>query len=306
MISMKKSRCYIIAILLGLSQVSGAFTRLAPERHHFLSVDGAIGYASLTNNSEALQSGLGVAANVGIGYRVYYNRFLFSTGIEGYYLYNTHSMNDVQRQLNMIDTEGMPFTLLADATNGSDVCHTISLNLPILFGGEFRRFYFLLGPKVSYNIFGQAESSAMLTTKGQYERYIGVFEDMPNHQLQTRLTTSGKQPLLWNIDILAHIELGARLGDLFFMTGADVPKSNQRFYIALYADYGILNIRNSTSMGDRLGYRETTDKGVEFYMTPAMMCNELYEAKIHQYQVGVKATFLFELPQRKACVICKD
>lgn len=30
-----KSRCYLLAILLGFSQVSGAYTRLTPERHHF-------------------------------------------------------------------------------------------------------------------------------------------------------------------------------------------------------------------------------------------------------------------------------
>lgn len=303
---MTKSRCYFLAILLGLSQVSGAFTRLAPERHHFLSVDGALGYASLTNNSPDLKSGSGVAADVGVGYRVFYNNFLFSTGLEGYYLYNAHTMSNMQRQLSMIDTEGMPFTLIADATNGSDVCHSISLNIPVLFGGEFKKFYFLAGPKLSYNIFGQAESSTMLTTKGQYERYIGVFEDMPNHQLQTSPLTSGRQPLSWNLDVLAHAEIGLRLGDLFFMTGADIPKPKQRFYIAIYADYGVLNIRSSTSSGDRLGYRETADNGVEFFLTPAMMCNELHDAAVHQYQVGIKAAFLFELPQHKDCVICKE
>ena len=303
---MMKSRCYIIAILLGLSQVAGAFTRLSPERHHFLSVDGAIGYASLDNNSADLQSGVGAAANIGVGYRVYYNTFLFATGLEAYYLYNTHTMSSVQCQLDMVDTEGMPFTLLADATQGNDVCHSLSLNIPVLFGWEYRRFYFIAGPKVSYNIFGQAESSAMLTTKGQYERYIGIFEDMPNHQLQTSSVTSGKQPLSWNLDLLLHIELGARLGDLLFMSGADIPKPKHRFYIALYADYGVLNIRNTSATGDRLGYRETAERGVEFYLTPAMMCNQLQDAAVHQYQVGVKATFLLELPQHKECVICKD
>lgn len=301
-----KSRCYLLAILLGFSQVSGAYTRLTPERHHFLSVDAAIGYASLDNNAADIKSGSGAAVNVGVGYRVYYNRFLFSTGVEWYYLYNVHSMAGVQRKLDMMDTEGMPFTLIAEATNGRDVCHSFNLNIPVLFGGEFRKFYFLLGPKISYNFYGQAESSAMLTTKGEYERYIGVFEDMPNHQLQTSSVSSGKLPLTWNIDILAHFEAGLRLGDLILMTGADIPKPKQRFYVALYADYGILNIHRNASTGERLGYRETTDNGVEFYMTPALLSNELRNIEVHQYQVGIKATILFELPQRKPCVICKD
>ena len=65
-----KSHCYLLAILLGFSQVSGAYTRLTPERHHFLSVDAAIGYASLDNKAADLKSGTGVAANIGVGYRV--------------------------------------------------------------------------------------------------------------------------------------------------------------------------------------------------------------------------------------------
>ena len=55
---MTKSRCYFLAILLGLSQVSGAFTRLAPERHHFLSVDGGQGLRNVIFGSVSLRPSL--------------------------------------------------------------------------------------------------------------------------------------------------------------------------------------------------------------------------------------------------------
>lgn len=306
---MKWRYSILLAIVLGFTQVSGAFTRLTPEQRHFLSIDGSVGYASLTNNSELLRSGSGVAANIGVGYRLFHNNFLFSVSAEGYYMLNAHSMSDAKLAVDMIDTEGDPFRMTADASDGSDICHSVSVNLPLLFGGEFRRFYFLVGPKLSYNIWGQATTKGFLTTKGEYERYIGIFEDMPNHYFETsKPITSGVQPLIWNLDVMAHVEIGARLGNAVFLTGADVPKYKQRYYLAFYMDYGLLNIRTSTPSGNRLEciQSDPTTAPPQFVLTPAVMSNEMGDATIHQYSFGIKATILFELPQQKPCVFCRD
>lgn len=306
---MKWRYSIVLAILLGFTQVSGAFTHLTPEQRHFVSIDGSLGYASLINNSPELQSGAGMAATIGVGYRLFRNNFLFSVSAEGYYMLNAHSMSDVRLTVDMIDTEGMSFRMTADASDGSDLCHSVSVNLPLLFGGEFHRFYFLVGPKLSYNIWGQATTKGTLTTKGEYERYIGVFEDMPNHYFETKKPiTSGTQPLTWDLDVMAHLEIGARLGNAVFLTGADIPKYKQRYYLSLYFDYGLLNIRTSTPSGNRLEciQPDPATAPPQFILTPAVMSNEMGDAKIHQYSFGIKATILFELPQKKPCVFCKD
>ena len=146
---MKWRYSIVLAIMLGFTQVSGAWTHLTPEERHFISIDGSVGYASLTNTSSELKSGSGVAANFGVGYRLLYNDFLFSTGVEGYYMLNAQSMSGVQVVVEEKDDEGDRYRLTVDASNGHDVCQSASLNIPFLFGGEFKRFYFLAGPKVS-------------------------------------------------------------------------------------------------------------------------------------------------------------
>jgi len=299
-----KWRCNIIlAIMLGFTQALGAFTRLTPEQRHFISIDGSVGYASLTNNSSELRSGSGVAANIGVGYRLFHNSFLFTAGVEGYYMLNAHSMTDVQVQQHEMDNEGDAYLLTVDASNGQDICNSASLNIPILFGGEFKRFYFLAGPKISYNIWGQAKATASLAETGVYEEFIGVIANIPDRFDNMVLTTI--QPVRWNLDVMAHLEVGYRLGDVIFLTGADIPKPKQRYYLSLYLDYGLLNIRNTQSSGNRLYYEgEGFDK--TYYLTPALMSNELGSARVHQYSVGIKATILFELPQKKPCVFCKD
>ena len=288
--------------MLGFTQVSGAWTRLTPEQRHFISIDGSVGYASLVNTSKELQPGSGVAANLGVGYRLFHNDFLFTTGVEGYYMLNAQSMSGVQVIEDDKDDEGDAYRLTVDASNGRDVCQSASLNIPVLFGGEFKRFYFLAGPKVSYNIWWQAETNAHLSEQAEYVEYEGVIcnikDKFDNTDLR-RIKNSTKDSIRWNTDIMMHLEIGYRCGDVIFKTGADIPKPKQRYYIALYCDFGLLNIRNTKSLGDRL-YYEGAGFDKEYHLTPAVMSNELGQsARIHQYNIGIKATILFELPQKK-------
>ena len=298
-----KRQLYILFALLCFAQALCAFTRLTAEQYHFISLDGSLGYASLINDSETIKPGTGVAANIWVGYRFYRNYFLLSTGIEGYYLLNTYSMSDMKLNLDMIDTEGQPFVLTVDATKGSDECHSVSLNLPILLGAEIKRFYFLVGPKLSYNVWGKATMNGEMSLSADYERYILPFEDMPTHGLvKKRPINEPPKPLSWNFDVMAHAEIGIRLGKADFLSGFDAFYSTTRYYLSVYADYGLLNIRKSSALDKRMKYDESWQSEqnmIPIAFTPAIMSTEMGDADVHQYQVGVKMTILFELPQKK-------
>lgn len=302
-----RNRTTILCCVIGLLccvQPAAAYRPLAEEYRHFLSVDAALGYASLHNNSGDLHSGNGTALNIGCGYRIAYRRFLFAVGIEGSYLFNTHSMSDARGQFSMMDTEGDDFIMHVDATQGSDVCHLLSGNIPVLFGAEFGRFYFLLGPEIACNLMGKTVSQSRITTTGEYDRYIGIFENMPNHRLETIATNSGLRSFNLGVDVLLHLEIGGRIGHLPSERG-EKDLADKRCYLALFADYGLLNLRRQQLTGDRIGYTET-GQGVQFYVTPTLLCNSLHSARLNQYMVGIKATFLLELPKRKPCILCTD
>lgn len=322
-----KWRCNIIlAIMLGFTQVSGAWTRLTPEERHFISIDGSVGYASLTNSSSELKSGSGVAANFGVGYRLLYNDFLFSTGVEGYYMLNAQSMSDVRDEENFdiypfpkpLENTPLNITLHLNATEGYDLCQHANLNIPVLFGMEYRRFYFLAGPKVSVNLWGLARTKATVIAKGDFSSEFIMPDEMVDDIMSRQFgphNVDSVAKIEWNTDVIAHIEVGLRLGDVVFKTGADVPKPKQRYYIAFFFDYGLLNIRNQEASQKRLKYNWDTTNS-EYILTPAVMSAELDKkndkgeiisrAAIHQYSLGIKATILFELPQKKPCVFCND
>ena len=282
-----------------------AYTRLNPEFYHFVSLDGALGYSSLLNNSDSVAPGSGVSIHAGAGYRLFYNNFLFATGVEMHYLYNQYSMNGAKLDLKMLDTEGDPFIYHVDATEGVDYVNSININLPLLFGAEYKRFYFLAGPKFSLNVWNTMQAESQMVATAEYNRYIDIFEDMPNHKLGQYDIKSPECRADWNLDVIAHFEIGARVGKISFESGADIEKPKHRVYLALYADYGLFNL-NQSAQGYRLGYEQASGQPLNIYLTPALMSKEFSNMRVNQLSVGIKATVLLELPKHGPCVICKE
>ena len=115
--------------------------------------------------------------NLGIDYRIFHNNFLFSVGVEGMYELNTNRMENHDEAIPMIDTEGDLFQMHLHVDKSRDLSHMVNLNIPLLMGGEWGRFYFMIGPKFSINLYGATSSSANVTTYGEYERYYDDFYD---------------------------------------------------------------------------------------------------------------------------------
>ena len=98
---------------------------------------------------------------------------------------NANRLDEHDEVLLMRDTEGDIFNMHVHVDKSRDLAHMVNLNIPLLVGGEWGRFYFLVGPKVSLNLYGSTSSVAQITTYGEYDRYYDDFYDMPNHQFVT-------------------------------------------------------------------------------------------------------------------------
>lgn len=281
-----------------------AFTRLTPETHHFVALHGDLGYSALLHTIPGQRAGSGVNANIGIDYRFFRNNFILSVGAEGMYELNSNNLQSVDMSVPMMDTEGDIFNMHVMMDKSRDRSHMVNLNIPLLIGGEWKRFYFLLGPKVSINMYGSTSSKAEYTTFGEYERYYDDFYDMPNHQFESgRKMSSGNIKMKWNLNILAHAEIGARIGHMYKHQMFRLNPDLVRMYIALYADFGVLNLHSAskTDVGT-FGYRET-DEGVQFYVQPLMLSNLAADAVFRNLNVGVKFTVAFELKQNSKSYI---
>ena len=285
-----------IFLLMLVCTVATAHTKLTPEIRHFISLNGDLGYAALLHNIPNHPSSTGINTNIGVAYRLYYNRFVLSVGAEGAYQLNANQIEDRDFTIPMKDTEGEAFDMHVLVAQSQDRTHMVNLNIPVLLGGEWGRFYFAAGPKVAINVYGAAMSKALYTTYGEYNLYYDDFHDMPNHQFVTDNTMqSGTLPMKWNLNILAHAEIGVRLGKIDNRSRS--AKNNIRMYIGAYADCGILNLVSGKYAYPIFDYHETEDQGVQFYVQPLMRSNLTNGAIVRNLNVGIKYTIAFEILQ---------
>jgi hypothetical protein len=281
-----------------LSISAGAYTKLAPDSRSFISLHGDLGYSALLNSIEGQQASNGVDARIGIDFRMQYNRFIFSVGAEGMYALYTNHMNKLDVSIPMKDTESDIFNMHVLLNKSRDNAHMVNLNVPLLVGMEWRRVYFMVGPKISLNLYGKTSSSAEITTYGEYERYYSDFYDMPNHQFYSgRKMSSLQMNLDWNLNVMVHAEVGARVGHISKYTGFRHNPDRIRMYVALFMDCGVLDVHQKGKGEPMFGYRETSD-GVQFYIQPLMKSDIADQSAFRNLSVGVKFTVAFELPKK--------
>lgn len=297
---MRRSARIIVSICLcwlwGLLPVHGA-SRLNPEIHHFVDVWGGVGYMGWLHSMEGTKPFSGVAPSVGVGYRLVYNRFIFQTGVEGQFTWTKGHIADIERQewMNDWDIPNEPFRMHIRVYDCTDVNKTVNLQVPIMMGYEYGRFYGLAGVTVGMSLYGNATSSAAMQTTGEYDAYIGIMEEIPNHGFETKELTSGDCSFRMGPYLMAHMEAGARLDKFKRYKGFNVKNHTYRVYLGVYAEYSVLNAHNSTSNGSMVGL--DLNHGVQAKLTPFMLCDEMKSGKVNPLTVGIKCTMLFELPQ---------
>lgn len=240
----------------------------------------------------------GLNTNIGADYRVFFNNFIFSFGVEAMYALYANNSSPFNDTIYMRDTEGDQFQMVAQVGKPRDLAHMLNVNIPILFGGEWGRFYFMVGPKISLNVFGATSSSATYNTYGRYIRAYDDFVEMPNHMFENGLTMGGESmPLKWKMNVMAHAEVGARINHMFKHKQFRINPDKVRMYIAAYVDCGILNVYSSTD--DQPWYKHS-DPGQElkFYLRPLLRSSLAANTTFFRnFNVGIKYTVAFEMPK---------
>lgn len=310
--SMKNSRI-ISLLILGIyactacmSMHAQTITRLSPDNHSFISVWGGLGYAGLVPDKKDVGKMNGGGLEVGVGYKLLYNKFLFSVGVDADFAVLKADWEDATFKRNMMDTEGDQFVLNATLSDRMDVAKRMNVNVPILFGAEFNRIYFLAGAKVGLDMYGRDKTTSVLNTSATYERFPKEFEDMENHGLYKNKAVKGEDmKLSLSPKVSGYAELGWRL-DNRERHYTYHQRVKMRYYLAVYAEYGLLARAISHQDDSRFDLSQTYSENLEFEVTPEYLSKELAGMKLRDLNIGVKFVANFEMPQKKACVTCND
>lgn len=264
-------------------------------------INGSYMGAGTLNQSNALQQlkgGPGVGLDV--TYNLEYGHFLFETGLDFRFLNSTSAYGFQATRLDR--TYGATYTYLFD--NLREMRNMLEIGIPVMFGAQFSRYYFLLGAKVHYGL------PMGYSHKGQYDitvddpAYIDPY-GMGIYDLngETNQKMSFKQP-----DISLAAEVGLDLDEWLqaqpdkkakkakVKPGQRLPfgRQNIHYRVALFAEYGVLNT-NGTPKANPVDFDA---KAVEVKNSNTLLAMN-GDTKLNNLFVGAKFAIQFEVPGKK-------
>lgn len=275
-------------------------------------INGSYMGAGTLNQSNALQQlkgGPGVGLDV--TYNLEYGHFLFETGLDFRFL-NSTSAYGFQATRYSTDypfvnpvsgvIEYPKYTYLFD--NLRETRNMLEIGIPVMFGAQFSRYYFLLGAKVHYGL------PMGYSHKGQYDitvddpAYIdpygmGIFD--LNGQTNQKMVF--RQP-----DVSVAAEIGLDLDEWLqaqpdkkakkakVKPGERLPfgRQNIHYRVALFAEYGVLNT-NGTPKANPVDFDA---KAVEVKNSNTLLAMN-GDTKLNNLFVGAKFAIQFEVPGKK-------
>jgi len=237
----------------------------------------------------------GGGAGLDLTYSLEYGHFRFETGLDFRFLNSTSSY---AFQATRIDrTYGATYNYLFDKT--VEQRNILGLGIPVMFGAQFSRYYFLLGAKLHY------EMPMGYSQKGLYDITVydpAFFEPygMGIHELngQTNQAMQFAIP-----DISAAVELGLDL-DEWLQAQPDKKKAKVKpgerlpfgrehihYRVALFAEYSVLNA-NATPKASPVEFAADKVEVIKSNTMLALNGNTI----LNNLFVGAKFAIQFEVP----------
>ena len=142
------------------------------------------------------------------------------------------------------------------------------------------------------NLFGGATTTSHLKTSGTYPWALEEFDNMPDHFF-TDLDLKDSYPIRYNLNLIGSAEVG-----YLFPKAKEKSKFSQR--LALFVDYGILNVHQRVSNGNVVGI-PVNDNILNVKLNPVMLSDQGLNSSFNPFMIGIKYTASFEIPVPKRC-----
>ena len=345
---MKKSYLigkHALALILSLLVTVGVVAQQKPR--HYIGGWLFTGYSAMFHSIDNTSVIGGGGAGIGVGYQLRKGQFLFKTGLEFEFINSTTKVKEFSDGVPLFDVECFP----NPDPNGEPIKDVIKnfnvqalkyqdqqfmglVNLPVLLGMQFPAgqnvYYFLAGGKVGVPVWGMYNSSGKIKTTGEFERFIDIFENMPNHYFTDghKFKSPGGKSDFKLINVMASLEFGMELNPYIFKVVKEIdeetgkaikPKKDKnakeepRVRIALFADYGILNINNNAPTSANVLHLPKAGEESKWFGKDGLIKKDLpttnllattgaYQPKtksVNPFIVGVKGTILFDVTPPK-------
>ena len=295
---------------------------------HRLGVWGQVGYSAILPSAFTYDANAAIGFNpyaighigggVGLGYQLRYRRFLFTTGAE-FQLYNSITgIEPFTRTFAMAQYPTMHYSY--SYADMRDQWQAGYVQLPLMFGMELDKWYWQAGAKVGLNIIGSSSLRSTLSTYGDDIQLIEDLRDIYSHGFTTGYTIpEHNQTVKFGFNTALAAEIGLNLEQWIQpkakrsgkKTKGELFAESLRYRVALFAEYGILNIQDvaniSTASDIQADYLPVLEKELarpqDLYekvtYTSSLATASAHDAKLNPLMVGIKLSVFYQLPRQE-------
>lgn len=266
------------------------------------NTDGTYWGAGTLNQKNALQQLKGGGgAGLDFTYNLEYGHFLFETGLDFRFLNSTSSygFQAVRQDKNYA---GATYNYLFDDMR--ETRNIMQIGLPLMFGAQFNRYYFLVGAKVGYTFWADYSQKGMYDITVNDPAFLEPY-GLGIHELngQTNQPIKFRQP-----ELSVAAEFGISL-DEWLQQAPDTKKKTKvkpgqrlpfgrehiHYRVGLFAEYGVLNTNASPAANPV----EFASDAVPVQQTNTMLAMN-GNTILNNLFVGAKFAIRFEVPGRQA------
>ncbi len=260
-----------------------------------------MGAGTLNQSNPLQQLKGGAGAGLDITYNLEYGHFLFETGLDFRFLNSTSTYGFQATRLDR--TYGATYNYLFDKL--AETRNMMQVGVPVMFGAQFNRFYFLVGAKVHYSFWCQ------YSQKGKYDITVNdpAFIEPYGMGIKDLNGNTNQKIVFKQPEVSVAAELGLDLDEWLqkqpdpkakkqkVKPGQRLPfgRENVHYRVALFAEYGVLNT-NGTPKTNPLEFAATE---VEVKQTNTLLALN-GDTKLNNLLVGAKFTIQFEVPGKQA------
>ncbi len=274
------------------------------EKKHFIDVWAGGGYDALMHGIEHTKVPGGGGFNLGAGYELNVNNFVLQTGADFQYFSSKTRLLEHAEDYSLYYDDGFAQSNMTYHYNFLDYFEKHKagyINVPILLGFKFDRYYALVGTKVGLNLIGNYASDGQL--------HPTVTEPMAIEDFTTKydpFSIGSEGSLDLGMNVTASAEFGVTLDEWLPRNMTRLNNQSRTpvsYRAALFVDYGLMNLNKSSTTArmaephyDAQGY-VTDPTSVDYSYLPA---STLAEGKrFANLYTGVKLTVQFDMTKPK-------
>lgn len=283
---------------------------------NYITLSAELGEASYLYNIENISSKISGGAGGGIqaGYEMRSGAFILNAGLGVVANHSILNVGQISETLfNMTDDDpvqgGDMFDYIYNQTSRYDSYTNLSVQVPVMLGVASKHFYCLAGAKLDVSVLARAKAKATISSQMIYHDYPSQTPMMPNHgAFQDYEVTQKPVKVDFKPQVLISAEIGYRFVTIAKGTGYGVPKEENNYWrLGLFADYGLLDIHKKIG-NDNITFPQTysAENMQNITINNIFSTKQAMNSKVNNLMIGIKATYLFRMPEKRSCVICRD